>query len=266
VYTPLLGEDGSLTLGGRFMGLLDEFKIHSRLAAVSGLGKYPPEGGRVESRPLDLGEGNSGILRVEASGGRAAGSSREGRNEYRRNGDLRFPDEAALHFSIRAADSPYQWTGAEWRPFWPGRTLPEDIRGRYVQVAVEFYPSGSGESTPYLEELRIVYRRDDPPFPPSFLSAIPRDGAVELSWRASLEKDVEGYLVYYGSAPGEYFGGEALQGRSPLDAGNRTSLRVEGLKNGTLYYFAVAAYDRKAPYHPGEFSREVTARPLRAAE
>ena len=55
---------------------------------------------------------------------------------------------------------------------------------------------------------------------------------------------------------------------SPLDVGDHTSVRIDGLNNGTLYYFAVAAYNK--PEHtlapePGEFSREVAARPLRSA-
>jgi hypothetical protein len=89
-----------------------------------------------------------------------------------------------------------------------------------------------------------------------------RDGAVELSWKPSPDMDTAGYLVYYGNARGEYFGKDAILGVSPLDAGNRTRLRIEGLDNGVLYYFAVAAYDRALPYHMGEFSREVSARPL----
>jgi hypothetical protein len=66
---------------------------------------------------------------------------------------------------------------------------------------------------------------------------------------------------------------------SPLDAGDRTSFRVEGLNNGTLYYFAVAAYSKydslnsgfvfepgRLVIEPGEFSREAAARPLRMAQ
>jgi hypothetical protein len=73
-------------------------------------------------------------------------------------------------------------------------------------------------------------------------------------------------MVYYGTARGEYFGEGAIRGASPIDAGKRTSLRIEGLRNGVLYYFAVAAYDRPEPFHGGELSREVSARPLRMAE
>jgi hypothetical protein len=135
-----------------------------------------------------------------------------------------------------------------------------------VQLAAAFYPSGDGEAAPYLDELRVVYQRDDPPRPPSMVSAVPRDGAVDLYWRASPDRDLSGYLVYFGAASGEYFGESAMLGASPIDAGNRTSLRIGGLKNGTLYYFVVAGYDRDNPADAGTFSREVSARPLRTIE
>jgi hypothetical protein len=173
-----------------------------------------------------------------------------------------------IQFFIRAADSPYQWTEdeSEWLPFEPGTDFAGTVRGRYVQLAAAFYPSGDGEAAPYLDEIRIVYRRDDPPRPPSMVAALARDGAVDLSWRASPDADLSGYLVYFGAASGEYFGESALLGASPVNAGKRTSLRINGLENGTLYYFTVAGYDRNNPVNAGEFSREVSARPLRTIE
>jgi hypothetical protein len=91
---------------------------------------------------------------------------------------------------------------------------------------------------------------------------------VELSWRASPGRDVGGYFIYYGISSGEYFGGHAILEntavQSPVNAGNRTAVRIEGLRNGTLYYFAVAAYsiaDSEWP-KPGGFSWEAAARPL----
>jgi hypothetical protein len=76
-------------------------------------------------------------------------------------------------------------------------------------------------------------------------------------------------MVYYGTSRGEYFGEGAAPGASPVDVGKRTGLYIDGLENGVLYYFAVAAYDRRdgtddgrGIFHAGEFSREVSARPL----
>jgi hypothetical protein len=189
-------------------------------------------------------------------------------NEYTGSGNLRFANNSMVQFFIRAADTPYRWTTdeSEWLPFEPGTDLTGDIRGRYVQLAAAFYPSGDGEGTPYLDEIRMVYRRDDPPQPPSMVTAIARDGAVDISWKPSPDKDLSGYLVYFGTSAGEYFGESSIQGVSPINAGKQTSVRIDGLKNGTLYYFTVAVYDRNNPANAGAFSREVSARPLRMVE
>jgi hypothetical protein len=268
VYNPAVGEDGVLVLGPRFAGLMDEFRIYSRCLEGPLLNKYPPQGGRIETRPIDLGEVNSRILMVEASGGRTSNPGGVIQNEYAGAGNFRFSDDSAIQFFIRTADSPYHWTGAdsEWRPFEPGIELPENIRGRFVQFAAVFYPSGDGETSPYLDEIRINYQQDTLPAPPSLVTVIAGDGGVDLSWKASPDGDVSGYLVYYGVSGGEYFGDDAILGRSPIDVGKRSSVHIDGLKNGVLYYFAVAAYDRMDPSNAGEFSREVSARPLRMIE
>jgi len=139
----------------------------------------------------------------------------------------------------------------------------QQFRGRYVQLAADFYPGADGETSPYLSELRVIYKAAEPPPPPAYVTAVAKDGAVELTWRASASRDVGGYYIYYGTAKGEY-----LESRCPIDVGNKTSFLVEGLKNGTLYYFAIASYnkpeneDRLLIHEPGEFSREVAARPL----
>ena len=266
VYTPVIGEDCRLVLGARFSGLMDEFRIHGTCFEKPVLSRYSDRAGRVETRTMDLGYSNSSVLSIEAFGGRTSNSAGTFRSEYAGNGALRFQDHAELMFYIRSGGNPYLLNEVQWVPFIPGTELTGQ-RGRYVQLAADFYPSGDGETSPYLSELRVIYRAAEPPPPPSLVAATVKDGAVELSWRASPSRDVGGYLVYYGTAKGEY-----LEAESPVDAGSRTSLRVEGLKNGTLYYFAVAAYgipDSREYYfvpEPGEFSREVAARPLRMAE
>jgi hypothetical protein len=150
------------------------------------------------------------------------------------------------------------------------------MRGRFIQIAADFYPSYDGETSPYLSEIIVFFHAADPPPPPSHLISVARDGAVELSWRPSHSRNPVGYLVFYGTASGEYFGDNGIQ-KSPIDVGSQTSIRIDGLRNGTLYFFAIAAYEkslvgadtfdhgRLAP-EPGEFSREVAARPLRMAE
>ena len=265
VYAPVSGEGSRLVLGGRFSGLLDEFHIY-RACVEPALELYPRRGGRMETRLIDLGEENSQILAVNVAGGvnsdALPGRSGQAWGPLLPGGFFRFPDDSAIQFFIRAGDSPFIRVDGEWKTFKPGEPL--DLRGRYVQLAAEFFPSGDGEVSPYLEELRIVYIPDEPPAPPTMVTAIARDGAVELFWRSSADRDVNGYLVYYGVSRGNFFGNEAILGVSPIDVGNRTQIRIDGLQNGVLYYFAIAAYDRHD--HGGEFSREVSARPLRMIE
>jgi hypothetical protein len=281
VHYPVAGNDGSLILGGRFTGLMDEFRTYSRYIETPQIAKYTPRGGRIETRPLDLGERQSKILKVETFGGSFSPGGRNAnpggllRNDYAGASDFRFADDMTVQFFIRTADSPYFYTGGtgseaagdeSWQPFVPGADLSGKFLGRFVQLAAEFYPSDDGESAPYLDGIRIVYMKDNPPLPPSMVTVIPGDGEVELRWRESPDRDVSGYLVYYGASRGEYFGEGARQGISPINVGKRTSVRIEGLKNGTLYFFAISAYDREDPAAAGEFSREVSVRPLRMTQ
>jgi hypothetical protein len=266
VYYPLIGTGGSLVLGGRFMGMMDEFKLYRGFVAVPGIRKYSPEGGRLETRSMDLGEPNSQILKVAVAGGRTSNVGGLIQNEYTGNGNFRFSDNSMIQFFIRASDSPYAWKGVEWTPFIPGTELGGGVRGRFVQLAAIFYPSGDGETTPYLDEIKIIYQPDEPPRAPTIITAIARDGSVDLSWKHSSDRDVTGYLVYYGTASGDYFGEGAILGSSPINVGKRNAVQLDGLKNGALYYFAVAAYDRLEPLHLGPFSQEVSARPLKVLE
>jgi len=266
VYTPLTGQQGILSLGSSFTGLMDEFKIFGAGIDQPSLRRFP-RSGRMETGAIDLGRINSGIYRIDARGGRTALQAARGSLEFRENGRFRFADDSELQFFIRTAENPYRWDNSPWLAFTPGQALPDNVRGRYVQLAVDFYPSADGECSPYLEEILINYAPNEAPVPPSSLTAVASDGSVQLRWKSSPDLETEGYLVYYGTKRGEYFGEDAIIGVSPIDAGKHNSLFIDGLKNGVLYYFSVAAYKRgdstnsPAPYI-GEFSREVTARPL----
>jgi hypothetical protein len=261
VYKPITGEGGAFFIGQKYMGLIDEFKIHNACINRSSYHKYAPAGGRMETRAVDLGGNTSSVIKVDASGGRTSIDGRRINNEFRENGRFRFSDDSEMQFFIRSSDNPYRLNDSSWVSFIPGAEIAGIIRGRYVQLAVDFYPSSDGLTTPYLDQLRITYLPGEPPLPPQVLTAAAVDGGVMLRWRNSPDANAAGYLVYYSSVRGELFGKEAVLGPSPIDAGNVNSLFIDGLANGTLYYFRVAAYD-SIGRNVGEFSREVTARPL----
>jgi len=265
VFSPVTGRGGNFILGSGFSGMMDEFRIYGGYIPTATVRKYSLTGGRIETRAIDLGAGSNGVQTVEASGGRTSILDAKISVEYRQNGRFRFSDDSEMNFFIRASDNPYRWDDP-WVSVIPGSDIGENVKGRYVQLAVDFYPSSNGEASPYLEELRITYLPDDPPLPPAQLTAVAMDGAVQLRWRSSPNLNTQGYLVYYGTSGDDYFGDDAALGASPINVGNRTTVNISGLKNGTLYYFRVAAYSHVNPetlrFHAGEFSREVRARPL----
>ena len=271
VFTPLVGDSGSFVLGGNFTGMMDEFRIYGNFAQAVAAHRYPLRGGRLVTRAIDLGAGNNRVVTLEASGGRTSARNARAPADFRRNGRFRFADDSEMQFFVRASDNAFRWD-APWQPVTPGENIAGTVIGRYVQLAVDFYPSADGEASPFLEEVRIVYLRDEPPLPPSRLVAVAMDGAVHLTWRPSPNSNTQGYLIFYGTAGNEFFGEGATLGSSPISVGTRTSIVIEGLQNGTLYFFRVAAYsDRRSGHmlddtpwhHVGEFSNEARARPLR---
>ena len=276
VFLPLTGNSGAFLLGESYSGIIDELKIHNVCAGRSSIQKYPLKGGRMETAAVDLGVISSSLVRIDAKGGRTGKVKNSVLNEFRENGRFRFSDETQIHFFFRVSDNPWLLKDKAWIHFIPGEEI-SNVQGRYVQIAADFYPSSDGEASPYLEQLNIIYIRGEPPLPPQNVTAIASDGGVQLRWRHSPDIMTDGYLIYYSSVRGELFGKEASLGASPVDVGMTNSVFIDGLKNGVLYYFRIAAYDRVIEttnreegkklqsadnYIIGEFSSEVTSRPL----
>ena len=263
VFTPVTGNSGSFILGESYTGLMDELKIHDACIGRSSVQKY--YSGRMETGPIDLGDEASSVVRLDITGGRTGINRNSVINEFRENGKFRFSDDTEINFFIRHSNNPWLLNSKSWEVFTPGSDI-KDVKGRFVQIAADFYSSADGEASPYLERINIVYLPGEPPLPPRNLTAIAVDGGVQLRWRHSPDVNTEGYLVYYSSVRGELFGEGSASGASPIDVGMNNSILIEGLQNGTLYYFRVAGYNRITDsnrYHAGEFSAEVTARPLR---
>jgi hypothetical protein len=265
VYQPTPGAASPLEFCPEYSGLADELRISRRFVEEPSLRPYGRDPALVVSPIADLGFGNSRLVSVDA--------------------ELKAPGAASVELSYRIADSWAAWravdasTESAWTPLRPGEALPASARGRYAQVRALLYADGGGRLTPELGSISLRYEPDPPPPAPASLVAYPKDGAVELHWTKVPEADLSGYLVYYGDRPGEYFGEGADQGPSPIDAGDTTTLKITGIPNGRLLYFAIAAYDAapgsrvdptgaaldRAEARAGEFSPETSARPSRTA-
>ena len=242
---PMIGESekSTLVIGGRFTGFIDEFRISREFVKTPLLNRYSQARGRATSRVFDLGYSGTLVKKVDAI--------------YQK------PDDAEINFYVRTSDTfnTFEQLKEDWIPFLPGTSFDGKLRGRYLQLMVDFFPDGRNEQTPRLFEMAIVYEPDLAPGSPADLKVVPGDGKVILSWKRVPEDDVRGYYVFYGDAPLNYQGEDAAQGFSPIDVGNVTSFELTGLENGKLYFFAVAAYDSSSPPHLSEFLQEKSARP-----
>ncbi len=72
-------------------------------------------------------------------------------------------------------------------------------------------------------------------------------GDVSLEWDPSIEPNVSGYKMYYGTSSGDY--------TYTVDVGNYTTCTISGLEEGNTYYFATTAYDFSG--NEADYSNEV---------
>ncbi|TVQ36658.1 MAG: hypothetical protein EA384_13965 [Spirochaetaceae bacterium] len=252
VFTAFVGESaaGPLRIGSSYRGFIDELRITHAARLPEPRAPYrplPQDSGLAVSAPLPLGNRGGRIVAIDAV--------------------WSAPYDSDVRFFYRVGDkrATIEGLAGAWAPFEPGIPLQPISEGRYVQVRIELLPDPRGRESPRVSQLSIDYEPYPPPPRPVGLTATAADGAVELNWNAIHGSDVAGYLVYYGESPGAYFGDEAVAGRSPIDVGDRTRIRLEGLSNGRAYYFAVAAYGRTGVADAGRLSAEAFARPSRAA-
>jgi len=236
--------DEAIQIVPAFTGAIDELRLLRRFETQTETPLFHPSGGVYESEVLDLGSPGARVTGISA--------------------DATTPAMTDVFLYYRLANTRNGVTGvdAEWVPV----TRLEDnnlTTGRFVQLRAELLPDPQTPQSPVLSEIHLSYVPDPPPLPPAGLRATPGNGQVELSWAPVLEEDIQGYLVYYGLQPGRYFGRGADLGPSPVDVGEATSVIVSGLENGTLYYFAVSAYDTAGAPGTRELSNEVAARPAR---
>lgn len=88
---------------------------------------------------------------------------------------------------------------------------------------------------------------DDPPAPPTGLRTATGDNFIELFWSENREPDLAGYNIYVGTS---YDGRYELIGSAEY-----AYFCDEGARNGSVYYYAVTAYDREG--NESDLSRDV---------
>ena len=95
-----------------------------------------------------------------------------------------------------------------------------------------------------------------PPVAPKSLQAIAGSGVISLIWDPNPERDLAGYIVLRGEAPGD-----TLQAITPQPV-TTTSYRDESVRPGTRYVYAIVAVDRAVPQNvsPQSNRAEETAR------
>ena len=248
IAVPRIGNlsTSNLIIGRNFTGILDEMRISPLFIEEPFIRRYAQKTGTAVSRIFDLGYNNSQLSRIEAMFDTPGGT------------DVSFYFRTANNFTeFQESSSP----PLEWIQFSPGTVFTAGNRGRYAQIMVELYPDGYGNNSPRISEIEIVYEPDYPPSPPAMVTALPGNKSITLQWSPVESPDVQGYLLYYGNEPGNYFGSDSSLGPSPVDLGNTTSVTLENLTNGKLYYFSLAAYDSADPPHLSDYSKEIFARP-----
>jgi hypothetical protein len=257
IYAAVLGVPADIHICPSFTGNIDEFRIVKTPVCENSVPSdgdpepdgtmgihylmYKKEGGRFETQPLPV-PGGSELDSIDAVA------------------DI--PPQTAVDLYVRGGDNFYNWTDSypAWVPVENGEAVT-GVTGKYFQVAGNIFPDGNGDASPSITEIKINYTEQPLPLPPFSVTAVPGDGSVTISWTYSVDDLSGGYYVYYGEHPGEYLGRAAAEGASPVNAGNTNSVTLTGLKNGTIYYFAVSSCSRFDSQIRGELSEEVYARP-----
>ncbi len=247
VYRCNLGVVADIDICPLYTGLIDDFHIQRSVVSDSATAmrydSYARDGGRFVTKPIKV-SSDAELRKVDAS--------------------LDVPSQTDVMMYVRSGNNQFEWTDSypEWIPI-RNHSQIQNVKGLYFQLAVDLFPDGSGSISPSVMNLALSFKEVDVPLPPSRVTAVASDSSVTLSWNYSVDKDTGGYYVYYGDRPGEYLGREAVEGVSPINVGNRNSITFNGLKNGKIYYFAIAAYSNVNEQIMGVLSREVYARPLK---
>lgn len=246
-FFPLISSSGNnhLTIGKGFTGYLDELRITKDFIQNPVLNRYQEISGTAVTRIIDLGRSDSVLKKITI--------------------EHEIPKDSDIFFQYNISDNlELMFDESNWIGFHPPEMLISRNKGRYLRIKMDIQTDGEETRTPSMSEINITYEKNLQPLAPSYLHGTGNENSVTLSWPKMSEPDIKGYLIYYGTSKGIYFGSEAMEGSSPLTIQGKeiTKITIHGLENGHLYYFALAAYDGAGSEHPGLLSKEITVRPI----
>ncbi len=247
IFYPLIAanKNSKLSIGKDYIGYMDEFRISKAFIQTPGLSRYQGILGTIQSKMIDFGRSDSLLHKISI--------------------DSEIPEDSAIFFYyILSNNLEDLFDNNNWIKFLPSKLLLSKNKGRYFSLKMELLTNSNQQKTPLISKALISYKKNTPPIAPILLKASGGDSSVTLSWQELSEQDIEGYLIYYGSEIGVYFGSEAIEGESPLviKGKKNTNLTIHGLNNDQLYHFSIAAYDGAGVDYPGVLSDEITSRPV----
>ncbi|QFP41888.1 fibronectin type III domain-containing protein [Borrelia miyamotoi] len=250
-YLLNIGDFIDFTLGQYFTGAIENFEIHKSFEEVHNA-FFSKSKGYIITEPIKLSKDYSQILSIEF--------------------DSVKPKDTDIVYYYRLDNKVFYGKNengeikknlmGDWIHFEPKNEFPKFNISKYIQIKVEFYPSGVPLESPALYNMIITYIPEAAPFPPLITKAVPGSGEVLIEWFPVINANIGGYYIYVGSSPGNYHGKVGSVFRSPIDVGNQTSFRITGLENGRLYYISVASYNLDKSVNEASFSKEIAVRPM----
>lgn len=247
IFYPLISSSGNnhLVIGKDFTGYMDELRISKDLILDPVLRRYQETSGSTVSKIIDFGRPVSILKKIIL--------------------DHDIPQDSAIIYKYNISDNlESMFDESKWIVFHPPKMFLSQNKGRYFRIRMDMKTDGEESMTPSLSWLNLIYEKNLQPISPSYLHGTAKENSVTLSWPELSEQDIEGYLIYYGTQKGVYFGSDAMEGSSPLTVQGKeiTNITINGLKTGQLYHFSIAAYDSAGPDYPGLLSKEITVRPM----
>ena len=245
IFYPLLSvnKNSKLSIGKDYIGYMDELRISKAFIQTPILNRYQGISGTLQSQIIDFGRSDSILKKISI--------------------DSEIPEDSAIFFYYNLSNNLEDLIdNNNWINFLPSELLLSENKGRYFSFKMELQTNSNQQQTPLISKVIISYQENTPPIAPILLKASGIDSSITLSWQELSEHDIEGYLIYYGSKTGVYFGSEALEGESPLviKGKKNTKITIHGLNNSQLYHFSIAAYDGAGIDYPGELSEEISSR------